>query len=227
MTAHRSRLRVATFNLHHCEGIDGKVDPGRAARSVVSLEADVIALQEIDRGLPRSDRVDQVAQLQQTTGHRFSFHATVQRAGGRYGIALGAREELDVEAVELFTPSGLEPRAALVAEVSGVTVVATHLSRMKHRDVQERQLDTLAAIVTSSGGPLVMVGDLNRDAGDLGALASSGLVPAATAPTFPARAPKRQLDHILVSEGVEVDSGGSLQTEASDHLPLWADVFFR
>lgn len=224
MTTSGPRLRVGTFNLHHCEGIDGTVDAGRAARTVASLDADVIALQEVDRGLPRSGKVDQLAELQETTGRRFWFHATVHRAGGRYGIALGAREEPDVETVDLFTPSDLEPRVALVAEVGGVIVVATHLSRMKHRDVQERQLERLAEIVASSAGSVVVMGDLNRDAGDLGALGSCGLVPAVTAVTFPARAPNRQLDHILVPKGAEVVAGGSLHTEASDHLPVWADV---
>ena len=66
-------VRVATYNLLH--GIDlrsGQVDLFAAAALVARLRADVVAVQEADRGLARSGGIDQVAEL----GRRCGLHAT-------------------------------------------------------------------------------------------------------------------------------------------------------
>ncbi|MFN2593376.1 MAG: endonuclease/exonuclease/phosphatase family protein, partial [Actinomycetota bacterium] len=205
VVAERALLKVATFNLHHCEGLDGVVDVGRAAAAIEALDAGVIALQELDRGLPRSGRVDQVAEIERATEMHLSFHATVLRAGGEYGIAIATRDRLDPEVVDLPGGDGSEPRVALICELpTEVAIVATHLSRKKHREIQERQLARLAEIVAARPGPAVLMGDLNREPDELGALTGAGLRPAIDAFSFPARAPRRQLDHILVSEEVQV-----------------------
>ena len=57
-------LRITTFNLLH--GLDVRsrqVDLDAAADAVDKLDADVVAVQEVDRGLSRSGEVDQVAEL--------------------------------------------------------------------------------------------------------------------------------------------------------------------
>src|SRR2546423_1878025 len=46
-----TRLRVATYNIHRCIGTDGRHDPGRIARVLNEIHADVIGLQEVDTGL--------------------------------------------------------------------------------------------------------------------------------------------------------------------------------
>lgn len=216
-------MKVATFNLHHCEGPDGAIDVERVAGVVSALSAEVVALQEIDRGLPRSGRVDQAAEIERVSGLHLFFYATVRRAGGEYGIAIAARDPLHPEVVDLPGSPDVEPRVALAVEMpTGVTVVATHLSRMKQRDIQERQLETLAGIVSSRSGPVILLGDLNRGLDDLGALIGAGLRAAVSAPTFPAQRPRHQLDHILVSEPLRVTDCGVVAAEASDHLPAWA-----
>ena len=228
MVVEGARLRVATFNLHHFEGSDGVIDVGRAGDVISRLDAEVIALQELDRNLPRSGSVDQVAEIERSTDLHLHFHATVQRAGGEYGIAFGSRKRGDIDVIELPGGEGSEPRAALVASVDvgerRVTVVATHLARGKHRSIQDLQLARLAELVSTAPGPTILMGDLNRDADGLEVLLGSGLRSAVAAPTFPARGPRRQLDHILVTEAIGVAGGGSIRTDGSDHLPLWADL---
>jgi endonuclease/exonuclease/phosphatase family metal-dependent hydrolase len=55
-------VRLATFNLLHGRSpADGIVDPDRLVAAVASLDADVLALQEVDRGQDRSGRADQTA----------------------------------------------------------------------------------------------------------------------------------------------------------------------
>ena len=64
MTADITSLRIATFNLLH--GLDvrsNRVDLDAAAEAIDKLDADVVAVQEVDRGLGRTDELDQVAEL--------------------------------------------------------------------------------------------------------------------------------------------------------------------
>ncbi|MFN2593788.1 MAG: endonuclease/exonuclease/phosphatase family protein, partial [Actinomycetota bacterium] len=73
-------------------------------------------------------------------------------------------------------------------------------------------------------GRAVLMGDLNREPDELSALADAGLRPAVAAHTFPIPGPRRQLDHILISDGLRVKDGGVLAIDASDHLPVWAEL---
>jgi len=62
-------VRVATFNiLHGRSPADGRVDPGRLAAAVRALDVDVLALQEVDRDQPRSDRLDLTAVAREAMG---------------------------------------------------------------------------------------------------------------------------------------------------------------
>jgi endonuclease/exonuclease/phosphatase family metal-dependent hydrolase len=40
-------LRIATYNIHRCRGIDGRTRPERIAAVLRSIDADVVALQEV------------------------------------------------------------------------------------------------------------------------------------------------------------------------------------
>jgi endonuclease/exonuclease/phosphatase family metal-dependent hydrolase len=70
----RRALRIATYNLLH--GIDvgtGRIDLGAAAAAIDGLGADVVAVQEVDRGLERTGAVDQVAVLADRLGWHGAF----------------------------------------------------------------------------------------------------------------------------------------------------------
>jgi endonuclease/exonuclease/phosphatase family metal-dependent hydrolase len=41
------RIRVASYNIHKCRGLDRRTDPERIAKIIAELDADVVALQEI------------------------------------------------------------------------------------------------------------------------------------------------------------------------------------
>ncbi|WP_432560962.1 endonuclease/exonuclease/phosphatase family protein [Kineococcus sp. SYSU DK003] len=68
-------MRFATFNILHGRSLDDdSVDIGRFASAIASLDADVIALQEVDRGQERSARADLTAVAAAALGapeHRF------------------------------------------------------------------------------------------------------------------------------------------------------------
>jgi endonuclease/exonuclease/phosphatase family metal-dependent hydrolase len=215
-------LRVATFNVRHCEGLDGAVDVGRVAATIGATGAELVALQELDCGLPRSARADQPAALAEACGLHVSFHPTLHRRLGEYGIALACADDVEVSFEELPRVGDEEPRGLLRAAWRGVTVLATHLSR--DAEARARQIETLAEVAGAAPTPVVVVGDLNAEIPALGPLVEAGLSPCGPAPTLPARHPRRQIDHVLTGEGIEVTRFWTIATDASDHRPLVADL---
>src|SRR5690349_9616478 len=61
-------LRVMTYNIHITQGMDKKFDAARIADVIKRADVDVVALQEVDVGVNRSGKVDQVAELARLTG---------------------------------------------------------------------------------------------------------------------------------------------------------------
>lgn len=110
---------------------------------------------------------------------------------------------------------------SLQVEVGGkpLNVVGAHLSHLTHGS--PRQLRRLRAVLERIEGPTVVVGDMN-----LWGFAVERILPrfrrAVRAPTWPAGRPFGQLDHILVSEGIEVCEAEVLGPSGSDHRPLRA-----
>jgi endonuclease/exonuclease/phosphatase family metal-dependent hydrolase len=70
-----NELRVATYNLLSGRDVrgGGRFDLEAAAEAIKALEADVVALQEVDRGLTRSGECDQVAELATRLGRTGIF----------------------------------------------------------------------------------------------------------------------------------------------------------
>lgn len=211
-------MRVATFNVHHCEGTDGRVDPGRIAAVIARLGADLVALQELDVGLERSGRVDQPAELAEATGLTVDFHPVLEKDGGHYGIALAAPGPLRGERVDLPRLRGEEPRAAVVARWRDVTFVSTHLSRS--REARAAQIEALAELARGAEPPVVVLGDLNERRSGLGPLFRAGL----TDGRKPLRRGALRIDHILAGRGLTVAASSALRTGASDHPALTAGL---
>jgi endonuclease/exonuclease/phosphatase family metal-dependent hydrolase len=217
-------IRVATYNIRHCEGTDGRTDPARTARIIAALKADVVSMQEIDRGWERSGRVDQVTELEAMTGMWVDFRPTVVREdGAEYGIALAAVEPLDTT-FELLPRLGTEePRGLITAEAHGITLLTTHLSRS--RRTRAIQTEHLAEAASATSGPVIVLGDLNQPRRHLGPLHEAGLDEgAARLPTLPSTHPRRQMDYVLAGRGARVTKAWTPKTTASDHVPLVAVV---
>lgn len=222
-------LRVAAYNIKHGEGMDGEVELSRAAEVLRALDADVITLQEMDRGVARTDGVDQAAVLGEMLGMEAFFGDFMPYQGGHYGMAVLSRLPV-LEWMNHRLPDGDEPRTALevVVDVPGVgpvSVVGIHFYRTEaERLAQAQALDTALAEVDH---PALLVGDFNSQRGD-GVMDYLGtgwrvLAKDGQAFTFPSDTPEREIDFVLMRPADAFDVVEHRVVDervASDHRPL-------
>ena len=75
---------MLSYNIHHAEGVDNKLDLERIANVILSVKPDIIALQEVDQKATRSGSVDQPAELARLTKMNVAFGANIPLQGGHY-----------------------------------------------------------------------------------------------------------------------------------------------
>lgn len=215
--------RVATFNIRHGKGTDGVVDLDRVGAAMTATGADLIALQEVDRGLDRTGMVDQPRALGELTGLPVHFRSVLKRGGGRYGLALAGEGLSELTYTELPKTGDGQARGVVGASWRGLTVLATHLATQA--DVRPLQTSALAAMARGAESPVIVLGDLNQDPKDLSALRDAGLDPGpGRHTTFVHLWRSRQIDYVLAGNGIEVVRSWTVSTDASDHLPLVAEI---
>jgi len=232
----QATIRIAAYNVRHGAGMDDRVDLTRAAEVLRALDADVITLQEIDRGVERTGGVDQAAALGEMLGMQAHFGDFMPYQGGEYGMAILSRlPVLGVRNIRL--PDGEEPRTALevqvvaadpngAAEPRVLSVVGIHL----YMTPEERlaQADTLSARLRDTEHPAVLAGDFNSRRGDivLRSLLDAGwfvLDKEGSSDTYPADEPVREIDFVMLrpASAFEVVEHRVVDERlASDHRPL-------
>ncbi|MFC0673868.1 endonuclease/exonuclease/phosphatase family protein [Brachybacterium hainanense] len=180
MSAARARrLRVVTFNIHHGADAHDRLDLGAVIEVLRSADADVLALQEVDRFWARSDLADQPTLIAEALGMHVAFAPALtlapepgSSAPREYGHALLSRAPLhEVARIPLPTdgPSSItEPRLVLRARIeidgTSVAVGATHLDPLDS-GLRERQARALLAALPEQG-PMILAGDLNSSPED-------------------------------------------------------------
>jgi endonuclease/exonuclease/phosphatase family metal-dependent hydrolase len=246
------RLRVLTYNIHHGEGTDGRLDLARIARVIAAQNPDLVALQEVDVKTQRTGGVDQPAELARLTGMHAAFGRGIDFQGGEYGNAVLSRFPITATKVHsLPVKEGEERRCALVVIVrpwegrpqapGEVTFVGTHLN---HRDEAERirEADEINRLLVSNADnrPTILAGDLNAQPHseamkrflphwkDAAAEASAGNAEAAM--TFPAAKPVRRIDYVLLRPAGAwrvIETKVVAEPVASDHRPVLAVVEWK
>jgi endonuclease/exonuclease/phosphatase family metal-dependent hydrolase len=227
------RLRLASYNIHIGVGRDGHFHPGRVVSILQELDADVIALQEVQLG---AGTFDMLTHLTRATGYASLAGPTLLHPRhGHYGNALLSRRPIVSHRCLDLSVGRHEPRGALDAMIDcgeGLTlrVIATHLGLRptERRDQVKRLLAEVNA--DHHAGPTVLLGDLNewflwgRPLRWLHA--HFGRPPAP--PTFPAGRPVAALDRLWVKPRQCLCSlvvhRSPLARLASDHLPIVATL---
>jgi endonuclease/exonuclease/phosphatase family metal-dependent hydrolase len=231
------RLRILTYNIHHAEGTDGKLDLARIAKIIRDAEPSLVALQEVDQNLPRTGKVDQPAELARLTGLFVAFGGNYQFDGGDYGNAVLSRWPIRRQQNHrLPMPTPGEPRGVLEVQVEPdggkpLILLATHLD---HRplDLCRREsasaINNLIAAMPNQGA--ILAGDLNAvpESEVLKILRGEWSCPEAKSLlTSPARRPRRQIDYVLVRPETRmriIDIAVLDEPLASDHRPILATV---
>lgn len=224
-----AHLKIATYNIHRGKDVDDRLDLNKTIATLRETDADIIGLQEVERHSPRTGFVDQAKRIAEGLGIDYRFEAGLKIWPFEFGNVLLSKYPIKgVERIDL--PSARENRVGLLAtlDVHGqdVQVLVTHLGlkQQERADHVQKLVDKLA----NNDQPFVLIGDLNctSDAPELKPLLAT-MHQTADAPlvTFPGLG--EQIDHILVSKQFDVQGVSTLQSSASDHLPLIADLTIR
>src|SRR5690606_30538741 len=84
-------LRVMTYNIHSCVGLDGRIRPERIARVINYFDPDIVAVQEVDAHRPRSGGHDQAQIIADHLRMDHAFYAVFEEAPEKYGLAIFSR----------------------------------------------------------------------------------------------------------------------------------------
>src|SRR5213078_999523 len=89
--APKQTLRVMTYNIHVGIGMDKKLDLARVAGVIKAQHPDLVGLQEVDRGVMRTQRLDEIVELAKLTRMDYAFAFNLNYQGGQYGVAILSR----------------------------------------------------------------------------------------------------------------------------------------
>jgi endonuclease/exonuclease/phosphatase family metal-dependent hydrolase len=216
-------VRVVTWNVRHGRPRRGFTSNRKLAAAIASFDADVLALQEVDRTVIRSWFADQPARAARAAVATSSEYAAARRVAvtGSDGVVLCLRTPAAFRTLRLPHRWG-QARVALVADTSWGTVVTTHLQN--EASEARHQLDWLLEELAPLRQPCVLLGDLNLCPGDIsGPLQAAGFDLAGGGPTEPAEAPRQRIDHVAVA-GLTIDAVSVGAAPVSDHRPLIAEL---
>jgi len=231
-------LRVLSYNIHHGEGIDGKLDLERIAKVMMSVKPDLIALQEVDHKTSRTEKVDQAKELARLTGMHVVFGPNIEFGGGKYGNAILSKHPIKSSHNHLLPNHEMgEQRGALIAKINipGVNENLTFIST--HFDYRPDDTERIASakfvnelVKENPQQASIIAGDFNDIIGSetltiLDKLwTRTNLKPM---PTVPVKKPTRQIDFILYrseSRFETVESKVLDEAVASDHRAYFAEI---
>lgn len=235
-------FRVMTYNIHHAEGLDEKVDTARIAELIKQQGADLVALQEVDKGVRRTAGRDLTAELAAQTGLTGVFSNNFYFQGGEYGNAVLSRfpiKRWTNHHYQMLHPGEQRGLLELELDIHGRKVVfmCTHID---YRSDDSERWQNVSEIETwterQSDAPTILCGDFNslpegrvyerltKTFHDTWATIGTG-----DGFSFPSRKPNRRIDYIWFNQPQTLKPLRIWlpQSEASDHLPLVTEFQLR
>lgn len=236
----RGQIRIATYNVHKCRGLDRRTWPERIAKIISQLDADVVAIQEILDVRDGRPEFDQVRRIQSSlNGYESCFGMNRTLHGGQYGNLTLSR--LPITKCENYdiTWRHRERRGCLRCDLilphgSLLHVFNVHLgTSFVERRHQARKLLSGVVLDRQYPGPKIVVGDFNEWtrglASRLMGKAFEAIEPGTVLRyprTYPGIFPVLHLDHFYYDKQLRLASFRVHRSRtalvASDHLPLVA-----
>jgi endonuclease/exonuclease/phosphatase family metal-dependent hydrolase len=230
--------RVMTFNIHSAFNSDGRLDPEEIARVIAARQPDVVALQEVSRGRLIDGSVDLVDWLARRLEMQVIFEGTAEPIWGN--AILSRVGFLDHGSAPLPVAGTLLPRGFVWAHVDlgldePVLVIATHLHHIPEEPGPRMAQIPVLLDFWGSADHTVLMGDLNSEptwpemelilaAGMVDAWSQAGEGPGLT---WPADDPFQRIDWIWLSPDLQAIAAETVESTASDHRAVVADLAGR
>jgi endonuclease/exonuclease/phosphatase family metal-dependent hydrolase len=244
-------LRVLTFNIHRAIGVDRRFRPERVVQILQHHGADLVLLQEVDEGVPRSRELNLAKELAQEAGYpHFALGHNVSLKKGRYGNATLSRfpilreRNIDLSVVGSWIRRGCQHTSIQIAE-DRPPLEAFNLHLGLSARERERQVELLSHSHEFSGvgndTPALVGGDFNDWRSLLWPTFTNGLGYSCATDskagrrgalaTYPSFSPQGGLDRIYFRGPLRLLSARRCRLQvsrlASDHLPVIADFVLR
>ena len=227
----KTSLRVMSYNIHQGFDINNRVSLYELYKTIKEANPDIVGLQEVDTGRITSAYIDNLLWLSNKLGMHAIFAPAI---GSTYGVAILSKFPIRFHKEILLTSYG-EQRAMLHAVIdtgySQINFVTLHLGLDQYERVH--QIVETLSYLEDIKGPIVMVGDFNAEQGSLeitivnnffyDARKRAKVVKGYEA-TWPSDEPVDRIDYIFVSGHWVVNYFETVNSTASDHLPVIADI---
>ncbi|NCF23915.1 MAG: endonuclease [Gammaproteobacteria bacterium] len=201
-------------------------------RFIKGVDPDIVGLIEVDTGSIRSRMVNQAEKiatdLRMNTSYETKYGSRsinqILPIVRKQGNAFMAAQRVHGEKFHYFD-TGIK-RLIIELEMAEFAVFLVHLSlKYRHRHLQLRRLHDL---IEATEKPVIVAGDFNTFWGENEIylfMRAAGLKSANVRglPTYPSRAPRKELDFVLYQDGITVNSFEIPDVRLSDHLPLICD----
>ncbi len=233
-------LRIVTYNIHRCRGMDRRVRPDRVAEVLADVGADVIALQEVVGAGPQD--AGQAAELGAALGMGWVMAPARHLRGHLFGNVVLSRLPIKFHTQHDLSWKTCEARCVQRVDLQvGDHVVHLYNVHLGTAVLERRyQAQRLGSIVRDHRvpAPKIVLGDFNEWLRGLATITLTAMLQSIDIyahlrrrRTYPGVFPILHLDHIYYEGNVEVRGVELPRTRkalmASDHLPLIADLRIR
>jgi len=229
-----------TYNIHVGVGMDKKLDLQRIADVIKHEHPDLVGLQEVDRGVQRTEGKDEIAELAKLTLMDYTFAHNLDYQGGQYGVAILSRSLIQKIDHRMYENKREAERRGLIrveVDFAGRTLnfATTHLD-YQQEDGRLFETEQMLKFLAEVKGPLIVVGDFNDEPTGsayklmLTKFDDSWIIKGkGNGLSYPADKPAKRIDYIFcrTGDGLWAKKAWVVDTLASDHIPVVADIEVR
>lgn len=230
-------LTIMTYNIRHGLGVDNIFDFSRVIETIKEVDPDILILNEVDQGNPRSGEMNQADIIAKELGMNSFFSSAENRSD--YGNAVLSKFPIKKKfGFVLPRPEWMlavnRGCAVIITEVEGkeIVVMGTHLGLGGIMEIQTELRGILEVYYDYKDKPAIIAGDFNVEFFDLkygvpelfDHFSSVNHSLNKDLHTIPANRPGPQIDYIFVNDYFEIIDVFTVSSYASDHLPVVSKV---